>query len=113
MLVEALELDGYAVEQAADGREGLARVLSARPNAALIDIGLPELDGYEVARRARDALGDSLVLIAMTGYGQAEDRARAAQAGFDTHLTKPASLSEIRAALSASHGRAMPDMAKA
>ncbi|HEY8925476.1 MAG TPA: hybrid sensor histidine kinase/response regulator, partial [Polyangia bacterium] len=89
MLVEALQLDGYSVEQAADGREGLTRILSGRPNAALIDIGLPGMDGYEVARRARDVLGDSLVLVAMSGYGQAEDRARAARAGFDTHLTKP------------------------
>jgi len=105
MLVEALELDGYAVEQAADGREGLTRILSARPNAALIDIGLPGLDGYEVARRARDVLGDSLVLVAMSGYGQAEDRARAARAGFDTHLTKPASVAEIQAALSPARAR--------
>jgi CheY-like chemotaxis protein/anti-sigma regulatory factor (Ser/Thr protein kinase) len=106
MLVEVLEFDGYAVEQAASGPEGLSRILSARPNAALIDIGLPGLDGYEVARRARDALGDSLVLVAMSGYGQAEDRARATEAGFDTHLTKPASVEEIQAALSPS--RASP-----
>ena len=101
MLTEVLELDGYAVEQAADGEEGLTRILSARPNAALIDIGLPGLDGYEVARRARAALGDSLVLVAMSGYGQAEDRARAVRAGFDTHITKPASVEEIQAALTA------------
>jgi signal transduction histidine kinase/ActR/RegA family two-component response regulator len=105
MLVEVLELDGYAVEQAADGREGLTRILSARPDAAIIDIGLPGLDGYEVARRTRDVLGDSLVLVAMSGYGQAEDRARAARAGFDTHLTKPASVQEIQAALSPSRSR--------
>jgi signal transduction histidine kinase/ActR/RegA family two-component response regulator len=105
MLVELLELDGYAVEQAADGPEGLNRILSARPNAALIDIGLPGLDGYEVARRVRHALGDGLVLVAMSGYGQAEDRARAAEAGFDTHITKPASVDEIHAALSPSRAR--------
>jgi CheY-like chemotaxis protein len=105
MLVEALEYDGYAVEHAADGSEGLSRILAARPNAALIDIGLPGLDGYEVARRVRNALGDSLVLVAMSGYGQAEDRARAAQAGFDAHLTKPASLAEIHAALSPSRAK--------
>jgi signal transduction histidine kinase/ActR/RegA family two-component response regulator len=105
MLVEVLELDGYAVEQAASGSEGLTRILSAHPNAALIDIGLPGLDGYEVARRARAALGDSLVLVAMSGYGQAEDRARAAQAGFDTHITKPASIEQIQVALSPSRGK--------
>jgi CheY-like chemotaxis protein/two-component sensor histidine kinase len=106
MLVEVLELDGYAVEQAADGPEGLTRILSVRPDAALIDIGLPGLDGYEVARRAREALGDSLVLVAMSGYGQAEDRARAVRAGFDTHITKPASAKEIQAALSPSRAKA-------
>ncbi len=100
MLAEALRFEGYAVEPAADGPEGLSRILSARPSAALVDIGLPGMDGYEVARRARDALGDSLVLVAMSGYGQAEDRARAAQAGFNTHLTKPASVEQIQAALS-------------
>jgi CheY-like chemotaxis protein len=105
MLVEVLELDGYAVEQAASGPEGLTRILSARPDAALIDIGLPGLDGYEVARRARQALGDSLVLVAMSGYGQTEDRARAAEAGFDTHLTKPASTKDIQAALSPSRAK--------
>jgi CheY-like chemotaxis protein len=105
MLVEALEFDGYTVEQAASGPDGLTCILSARPNAALIDIGLPGLDGYEVARRARDALGDSLVLVAMSGYGQAEDRERAAQAGFDSHITKPASVEEIQAALSPARGK--------
>jgi signal transduction histidine kinase/ActR/RegA family two-component response regulator len=106
MLAEALEFDGYTVEQAASGPDGLTRILSARPDAALIDIGLPGLDGYEVARRARDALGDSLVLVAMSGYGQAEDRERAARAGFDTHITKPASVEEIQAALSPARARA-------
>lgn len=55
MIVDALEMEAYAVEQAADGTDDLTRILSARPNAALIDIGLPGLDGYEVARRARRA----------------------------------------------------------
>jgi signal transduction histidine kinase/ActR/RegA family two-component response regulator len=112
MLVEVLELDGYTVQQAATGPEGLTCILSARPNAAIIDIGLPGLDGYEVARRARAVLGDSLVLVAMSGYGQAEDRARAVQAGFDTHITKPASLDEIQAALSPARAKPLVSAAR-
>jgi signal transduction histidine kinase/ActR/RegA family two-component response regulator len=105
MLAELLAMDGYVVEQAADGPEGLTRILSSHPDVALVDIGLPGLDGYEVARRARDALGDSLLLVAMTGYGQAEDRDRASAAGFDTHLTKPVSVEEIEAVLARVHPR--------
>jgi CheY-like chemotaxis protein len=59
------------------------------PDIALIDIGLPELDGYELARRAR-AAGVRARLVAITGYGLAEDKSRAVEAGFDAHLTKPA-----------------------
>jgi signal transduction histidine kinase/ActR/RegA family two-component response regulator len=106
MLAELLEMDGYVVEQAADGPDGLARILSSRPEVALVDIGLPGLDGYEVARRSRQALGDSLTLVAMTGYGQAEDRERAVHAGFDTHITKPVSVAEIEAVLARVHSRA-------
>jgi CheY-like chemotaxis protein len=56
---------------------------------ALVDIGLPRLDGYEVARRIRQAIGPGILLIALTGYGQPDDKARAAAAGFDVHVTKP------------------------
>jgi CheY-like chemotaxis protein len=56
----------------------------------VVDIGLPLLDGYEVARRLREALGSGILLIAVTGYGQPEDQSRAFAAGFDHHLTKPA-----------------------
>jgi CheY-like chemotaxis protein len=63
---------------------------ATRPEVALIDIGLPGLDGNEVARRIRSVLGgDEISLIAMTGYGQPEDRRRALQAGFDRYLVKP------------------------
>ncbi len=66
------------------------------PDLALIDVGLPELDGYEVARRIRaGAGGKSMRLIAITGYGQAEDRQRALEAGFDAHLTKPVTPDEL------------------
>jgi len=94
-----LELDGYEVHAAADGIEGLDLARTKAPEVALVDIGLPGFDGYELARRARLVLGDSLMLVAMTGYGQAEDRARATDAGFDAHITKPVSLEDIQAVL--------------
>ena len=98
-LTELLVLDGYRVEGAADGPQGLTRILSEVPNVALIDVGLPGFDGYEVARRARSHLGDTPVLIAMTGYGQPDDRARAFEAGFDDHVVKPVSVEQLSAAI--------------
>jgi signal transduction histidine kinase/ActR/RegA family two-component response regulator len=98
-LTELLVLDGYWVEGAADGPQGLTRILSEVPSVALIDVGLPGFDGYELARRARSHLGDGPVLIAMTGYGQPDDRARAFEAGFDDHVVKPVSVEELSAAI--------------
>jgi PAS domain S-box-containing protein len=90
MLQMTLALAGHEVHEAPDGPAGLERALAVRPDVALIDVGLPGLDGYEVARRLRAGQGgDRIVLIAITGYGQAEDRRRALDAGFDAHLTKP------------------------
>jgi signal transduction histidine kinase/ActR/RegA family two-component response regulator len=104
-LAELLALEGYIVEEAADGPQGLTRIIAARPDAALVDIGLPGFDGYELARRARRTFGDSLLLIAMTGYGQAEDHRRARDAGFDAHLTKPVSIETVAAMLRSCQGR--------
>jgi signal transduction histidine kinase/ActR/RegA family two-component response regulator len=85
-----LEMAGHRVATAADGRRGLDLILMAQPDVALVDIGLPELDGYEVARRVcQQSNGERPHLIAMTGYGQPEDRHRALEAGFDRHLVKP------------------------
>jgi DNA-binding response OmpR family regulator len=89
------ELSGFEVEQASDGPEGLRKALAWRPEAAVVDIGLPLLAGYEVARRLRHALDGLIRLIALTGYGQPEDRCRTFAAGFDHHLTKPANLDEL------------------
>jgi two-component system, sensor histidine kinase len=69
-----LELSGFRVAVAANGPEGLAQAVALRPRVALIDIGLPGLDGYEVARRIRQVLGDTIRLAACTAYGQPEDR---------------------------------------
>lgn len=80
---------GHAVETAADGQTGLQRIVATRPDVAVIDIGMPGIDGYELARRIRQQLGDQVMLIALTGFGQVEDKEKAAAAGFDEHLTKP------------------------
>jgi CheY-like chemotaxis protein len=87
---------GHEVEVAGDGAQGLAKALGWRPEVAVLDIGLPRLDGYEVARRVRPAAGGEVRLIALTGRGAAEDRERAFAAGFDHHLTKPADPEELR-----------------
>jgi CheY-like chemotaxis protein len=86
---ELLEQSGHRVTEARDGIEGLARILAEKPDVAIVDIGLPGIDGHEVARRVRAALGRSVLLVAMTGYGQESDRLMALAGGFDTHLTKP------------------------
>jgi signal transduction histidine kinase/CheY-like chemotaxis protein len=94
-LSELLELVGHEVRAAADGPEGLRLAAERRPDVAIVDVGLPGLSGYEVARRLRASLGDSVRLIALTGYGQPEDRRRALDAGFDAHVTKPVDIDEL------------------
>ena len=84
-----LEQDGHHVETAASGAEGVELALRTSPDAVLVDIGLPSVDGYAVAQRIRAGLGDSALLVAVTGYGREDDRRRAAAAGFDVHLVKP------------------------
>ncbi len=85
-----LRLDGHDVTVAHSGREALATFNSLLPEVAVLDIGMPELDGYEVARQVRrQTLGHSVTLIAVTGWGQEADKARALAAGFNHHFTKP------------------------
>jgi len=88
-LGELLRFSGHEVLESADGQQGIALALERRPHAVLIDIGLPGLDGNDVARRLRAALGRSVRLVALTGYGSAQDRERSFEAGFDAHITKP------------------------
>ena len=91
LLLESL---GHRVIEAGEGHSGLALALHHRPEVVLIDLGLPGLDGYEVARALRASPdGKTTTLIAVTGYGQAEDRRRSKDAGFDAHLVKPVSQS--------------------
>ena len=92
-----LESLGCHVETAADGPSGLATILRTRPDLAVVDIGLPGIDGFAVARQTRAKLGDSLMMVAVTGYGQAHDREHALAAGFDVHITKPMRTPAIRA----------------
>jgi CheY-like chemotaxis protein len=94
-LVLLLRQLGHRVDAAEDGQTGLDRLAELRPQVALIDIGLPRLDGYGVAQRARERTGWQTFLIALTGYGQPEDQRRAYQSGFDAHLTKPLRLESL------------------
>jgi signal transduction histidine kinase/ActR/RegA family two-component response regulator len=91
----ALELDGHTVLHAADGHGALEILHRHRPPVAILDIGLPGMNGYELARTARAALGREIVLIALTGYGGELDVLRAKEAGFDHHLTKPVDMDEL------------------
>jgi len=95
-----LEVEGASVETAENGEQGLRAAERLRPDIVLCDIGLPDIDGFEVARRIR-ARTDLAVsrLIALTGYGQAEDMRQAIKAGFDAHLTKPVNLEQLMALL--------------
>ena len=99
-MLTLLQRWGHHVEVADTGPRGLDLILKAVPDVAVIDLGLPELDGCEVAQRVRDVLPKERVcLMAMTGFGRKEDRHRALAAGFDVHLVKPASARSIAKAL--------------
>ncbi len=94
-LVVALQVEGHDVRAARLGREGVELVLREPPDLVLIDIGLPDVTGYEAAQRLRGELGRAPRLVALTGYGQAEDRRRSAEAGFDAHLVKPVAAADV------------------
>jgi signal transduction histidine kinase/ActR/RegA family two-component response regulator len=95
-LREALEMSGHEIFEADSGASGVESALANRPDTALIDIGLPGFDGYEVARRIRSSSqSQGMMLIALTGYGSPEDRRRAEQAGFDRHLVKPLNFDQL------------------
>ena len=89
-MAELLRSFGYEVVEVPDGKSVLAAVIATQPDAVLVDIGLPDIDGYEVARRLRaNPSTQSIPLIALTGYGQLRDKEAAALAGFNLHLVKP------------------------
>jgi len=90
-----LSMMGYRVDVAADGIEGVQTALAVHPDIAIVDIGLPQLDGYQVARRIRAAFGRRILLIAYTAYDEADTGRLVDEAGFDAHLVKPVELSEL------------------
>jgi PAS domain S-box-containing protein len=95
-LAMLLRIQGHDVTVVHDGRQALATIDAFRPEVALLDIGMPEFNGYEVAQRVRQGpLGTLITLIAVTGWAQASDKARAAAAGFNHHLTKPIELDAL------------------
>lgn len=93
LLAEVLGDHGYAVEVAHDGASALAKAMAFQPEVAVLDVGLPDMDGYQLAAKLRQLdsgrLPAGLRLIALTGYGGDEERARSRAAGFDVHLVKP------------------------
>ncbi|MGA3156836.1 MAG: ATP-binding protein [Steroidobacteraceae bacterium] len=100
-LAQILSMDGHECESVYSAQEGLQRATAFRPDFVLLDIGLPIIDGYEVARRMRQNRQlDGTRLIALTGYGQAEDRERALAAGFDDHFSKPVDFKRLQITLS-------------
>lgn len=94
-LCTLLTLAGFQVETAADGRQGVEKALSWQPDTAIVDIGLPLLDGYEVAACIRKALGGTVHLIAVTAYSPEQARTEAIRAGFNHFRTKPADPDEL------------------
>jgi signal transduction histidine kinase/ActR/RegA family two-component response regulator len=94
--VSMLETLGCAVDAAATGPDGLAMILRAAPEVAIIDIGLPGMTGFEVARAVRTTSASPILLVAMTGYGRKEDRDQAIAAGFDLHFAKPVQATRLR-----------------
>jgi signal transduction histidine kinase/ActR/RegA family two-component response regulator len=93
---DLLEMLGCKVELAMDGQEGLSLIVSSKPDLALVDIGLPVIDGYEIAREVRKQLGNQIMLVAASGYGLEPDRESSMRAGFDLHVTKPLDINTLR-----------------
>jgi PAS domain S-box-containing protein len=99
-LVLVLELDGHIARMAHSGEAALQRVAERRPEVVFLDIGMPGMDGYAVARRLREQWpGVPMLLVALTGWGNVEDRRKAEAAGFDLHLTKPVDAAQLQALL--------------
>lgn len=98
---QLLHATGYEAQVAYDGLSGLTKALEYKPDVVLLDLGMPRLNGYDTCRRIRDeSWGRGMVLIALTGWGQVEDKRRTAQAGFDAHLVKPVDIEALERLLS-------------
>jgi CheY-like chemotaxis protein len=105
-MAEILKLWGHDVLTAHDGPGALEAARAQKPDAVLLDLGLPVMDGFETARRLRQLGLEATLLVAVTGFGAAEDRRRTAEAGFDSHLTKPVSPEALREVLLRGKGKA-------
>lgn len=104
-LIALLDMLGYATAGAADGKQAIRVAAEFKPHVVLLDLGLPGMDGYEVAQALRaDPQFEGLFIAALTGWGAEGDRRRTADAGFDAHLTKPVELGALEATLARSGG---------
>ncbi len=100
MLKQLLELEGYQVTVAVDGESGYNAIQGDAADVALVDIGLPKMDGYQLAHKVRTELARQPIrLVALTGYGRAEDHQKVIDAGFDEHLVKPVAPEDLARAL--------------
>jgi CheY-like chemotaxis protein len=105
-LSELLELTGHVVHTVHDGPAALEAAMRLKPDAVLLDIGLPGMSGYDIAREIRgQPWGRDVLLVALTGWGQAKDRIRSREAGFDRHLVKPIDFAELEELLAAPRER--------
>jgi CheY-like chemotaxis protein len=98
-LEHLLRAMGHEVFVAFDGTSALRQLSAARPDVALLDITMPDMSGYDLARQIRGVLGAAVRLVALTGFGLPEDRARALEAGFDQHMVKPLDPAFLRSLL--------------
>jgi CheY-like chemotaxis protein len=99
-VVRLLEKSGFEVAgRAYDGYSGLSVIRQTQPDVAILDIAMPAMDGYALARQIRSEIGTPPYLVALTGFGQESDRTQAEQAGFDAYFRKPADWSKLEAAL--------------
>ena len=108
MMQLMVECWGHTVRVAADGVQAVEIARAFLPQIALLDIGMPRMDGYEAARHIRAALGSRVTLVALTGWGQEDDQRRARDAGFDHHITKPADPNALEALITAAGSPAQP-----
>jgi CheY-like chemotaxis protein len=112
LLTSLLGLEGHIVEVSGDGPRGVEVIRRLRPDIALVDIGLPGCDGYQVAAQVRaDPACRRVRLVAMTGYGQPDDRRRALDAGFDAHLVKPFQVEDLNRLLAGEPAAAVAETA--
>lgn len=100
VLTWLLQIEGHEVTAVADGRQSLAAISAFRPDAAVIDIGLPDMSGYDLVRQLRATpIGAKIPMVAMTGFNDRSDHLKALEAGFDRHLVKPVDSDDLIAVL--------------